>query len=140
MYKTIFKLIAEGKTAEEIITLGFPKSTVYWSIKQFSKGIMPRESKPKEPAYMLAYRKANLIHDCGEGRTGMIEEDSIWGDNGITFRKYCTSCGVTLATRFEKWTPEAKERYIQWKDTGIVNYNALGPLDKAKAPLTQRLL
>ena len=123
MFTRIFSLISEGKTAGQIISMGYPKSTVYWAIKQVTRGRQPGSGKGGEPAWMLAYRKMKLIHDCGDGRTGVIAEEGIWTDEGIIQQKVCSNCGKVLFSHFEEWTPEAKERYAHYIKTGYTGYD-----------------
>jgi len=137
-FKRIFSLFSEGKTAAEIIDLGFPESSVYWAQAKIKAGEKPLENVRREPDWMRAYRSMRLVHDCDDGRLGQLEDREIETDEGIRFELTCNTCGEILQTRFEKWPPDSKERYKLYKRTGRSNFDLNELFRRARSDLLRR--
>lgn len=134
-FKRIFTLLSQGKTAQDIIGMGFPESSVYWALNKYKKGEVPAEPEATEPWWMTAYQRMGLLHDCKDGRRGTVEENEILTDEGIIFEKVCNSCGEVIMTRFEKWAPGSDERYQQWKKFGYTGFDAIAQFRKLRSSM-----
>lgn len=132
MFKQIFTLLSQGKSTQEIIEMGYAERTVYWAWNKYKKGEAPPAPKSGEPEWKAEYRAAGLTHDCASGRIGTIEEVEIMTDEGIIFHQMCNTCGDIVSSRFEKWTPDSKERYLQWKVTGRSPFRLMDALAKGR--------
>ena len=131
-FKRIFTLLSQGKTTQEVIEMGFPSSSVYWAWNKYKKGELPPEPKVGEPEWMAGYRAQGLTHDCADGRVGTIEVMEIMTDEGIIFQQMCNKCSDIISSLFSKWTPDSKERYLQWKVTGRSPYKLMAALSKGR--------
>lgn len=133
MFRNIFQLANEGKTAQEIIDTGYPKSTVYWAIGKMKEGKTPTLVKPTPG--IRAYNLTGAVHTCPDGRTGFIERDEIWTDEGIIFRDVCLVCLMVIKTEFSEWVPEAKERYQMFRAKGYTGFDALANMKQSNTSL-----
>ena len=50
------------------------------------------------------------LHDCGDGRFGVLEEVQISESEGIVIELTCMSCYTIVSTTFEEYSPEVKEK------------------------------
>ena len=128
-FKRIFALFSRGKTAQQIIDMGFPKQTVYWARKEIEKGQAPTQPESDKPFWVRAYEARGRFHDCGDGRRGIKEVFEVWTDEGIIFQLRCCACDAVLDTKFEPWTPASKELYVRYKVRGFTPFRA-GPFER----------
>ncbi len=69
---------------------------------------------------------------------GQVYERETWTDEGILFRWFCVTCNKQLKERFEKWTPDSKERYLELKRTGRSSYDPLKQYPQLKSIIARR--
>ena len=124
-FNRIFALLKAGKTAKEIIDMGFPERTVYWVLAEMKKGKEPEERRADKPDWVKAYEAAGRFHDCGNGRRGIIDKFEVLTEDGVIYELRCCSCDALLDSRFVKWTPASKDRYLQYLTTGKTDFDAL---------------